>query len=117
MVVCESNGHFYADNSTGKTGPTDPVIVPPVVIPPTTITTNEPQLSLMNVYPNPANEKLTIELGNHLFGKDLEVYNSRGQMVLKQAITNENIINTTEWTSGLYFLKLANSSRKILIMK
>lgn len=105
---------FNADNSTGKTGPTDPVVVTP---PPTTITATEPKAVLINIYPNPANEKLIIEVGNHLVGNDLEVYNSRGQMVLKQAISNENNINTTEWTSGLYFLKLANSSRKILIIR
>lgn len=109
---------FNADNITGKTGPTDPVVVPPAVTPPTTtITATEPESVLINVYPNPANETLNIKVANHFIGKELEVYNSRGQMILKQQISNESNINTTEWISGLYFLKLANTSRKILIIK
>ena len=109
---------FNADNLTGKTGPTDPVVVPPAVTPPTTtITATEPESVLINVYPNPANETLNIKVANHFIGKELEVYNSRGQMILKQQISNESNINTTEWISGLYFLKLANTSRKILIIK
>ena len=109
---------FNADNLTGKTGPTDPVVVPPAVTPPTTtITATEPESVLINVYPNPANETLNIKVVNHFIGKELEVYNSRGQMILKQQISNESNINTTEWISGLYFLKLANTSRKILIIK
>ena len=108
---------YNADNTTGKTGPTEPVI-PPVVVPPVvTVTAIEPEANLFKIYPNPASETFRFSVENKYNGQEIEVYNLRGQLILKQQISNENSINTSEWTSGIYFLKLANTSRKVLIVR
>jgi len=56
-------------------------------------------------YPNPFNGEIKL---NEFIG-NVEIYNSIGQLAIKQKITSNERINTSELTSGIYFIKLISS--------
>ena len=71
------------------------------------------------IYPNPANDQLTIELeeaGNY----QLRIYSSSGQLVLQDAFnTNRFQINTQSYQEGYYYIQLENSNeilRKAIVI-
>lgn len=59
----------------------------------------------ISVYPNPANERVTIKSGSSI--QQLEIYNQIGQLE-KQIITSSNLVNlnVSEFDSGIYFIKV-----------
>lgn len=68
----------------------------------------------VKIYPNPANETLTILNGNN---DRISIYNVSGQ--LKHTFDlNENIyyINTTKWDRGLYFILFEKSRQSFKIV-
>ena len=65
------------------------------------------------LYPNPVNDMLTIEgenLGN------VSVYNALGQVIFEIFATDELKINTSNFESGLYFMKIGNKSQRFVVM-
>jgi hypothetical protein len=74
----------------------------------------------LSIYPNPFAEKLNIKAKNNEKEYTIELYNSLGQIVLKENINNlpTNSINTEFLPSGIYTLKIIfenTSSYKKLI--
>jgi len=83
--------------------------------------------SLFSVYPNPANEAITVDLkgiGDQAF--DIELVSLTGQVVYQQSF--ENVINDalqhriplTGLAQGMYFVKVQNGSkvrvREVVVM-
>ena len=74
----------------------------------------------LKVYPNPANEKMTIQT-SMTPPYSIEVYNALGQVVLKEEVQKwlEPELNISGLTSGYYLLKLTNGklnlTQKLLI--
>jgi len=72
----------------------------------------------INAYPNPMNHNLIIE-SNDDFIRTIDIYNSRGELVLKNTyelnkILNTNII-TSEFLKGLYLIRVTtNSNIKVI---
>ena len=65
------------------------------------------------VYPNPASDKLTIELGQGANGT-LKIYNYSGQIVYDCMLStfNDKIVyqvDVTNYRSGIYFIQLVNA--------
>ncbi len=68
----------------------------------------------IRVYPNPSTTHLQIDLSNSAYRGEInqiELYNSEGKLVLHEESNNEeHTINLSEFESGIYILKVANSS-------
>ncbi len=73
----------------------------------------------INVYPNPVGELMHIESNNESI-RQIEIYNSRGELVLNNVYKmpkNQNVsLNTSDYAKGLYLVKIATDSG-IEIMK
>ena len=72
----------------------------------------EIDISNFTFYPNPVNDYLMIRgenLGN------VSVYSALGQVIFKGFATNELKINTSDYKSGLYFVKIGNKIEKFVV--
>jgi len=74
---------------------------------------------LIAVYPNPANEQLTVNLGNPMPNSSMQIINILGQMQKEQLIMNSNeIIDVHDLVSGTYNLLIRTDgnivSRKLI---
>ncbi|MEQ9290361.1 MAG: DNRLRE domain-containing protein [Cyclobacteriaceae bacterium] len=69
------------------------------------------------VYPNPAEDKLTVELGESSpsFSK-VTIHNSHGQVVLSSTINDWKIYNIdiSRLTRGIYFIRLAGNDASVM---
>jgi hypothetical protein len=71
------------------------------------------------VYPNPANDVLTIEKASP--DAVVDIYNTSGQVLpfLVNQATNRVTIETSSWTNGLYFIvhrdAYGNSTRRVVV--
>ena len=60
----------------------------------------------VSVYPVPAENELTIQFPNNITLNKVEIYNSLGQLITTDT---KNIINTSQLSSGVHFLKIETS--------
>ena len=68
------------------------------------------QFASISIYPNPTNGLLTIT-GKNITGSQLEIYSSLGQLVAEKTINSNNeLVNLTEKTAGIYILKITNNN-------
>ncbi len=63
----------------------------------------------ITIYPNPASDNIYIKAASR---QEKELYNSFGQLLFT---TNENEINTSKLSKGIYFLKIGNLAKRIII--
>jgi hypothetical protein len=71
----------------------------------------------LNIYPNPASDKLTIKMKDELFN-NIQILSVTGLVLLEQSIENANIISVSELKQGIYFIKLySNKNNKQLIKR
>ena len=71
----------------------------------------------VSIFPNPANEKLTITLIENI-GKqiDLAIINNLGQQVLAQTISNKTgttTLDISQFSEGIYFLHITSNNQAI----
>ena len=83
--------------------------------------TNNPELaSFINVSPNPASEKVLVDLFD-IKGESLEIFNNFGQSLLHEMINdNQFEVNTKAWNAGVYFIKVQTNKgvvSKRLVLK
>ena len=70
---------------------------------------------VFNVYPNPAQEMITVELG---IAEDQElcIYDMLGKIVVEKTLVwGKNSIDVSELQPGIYLLKAGSSSKKIIV--
>lgn len=68
------------------------------------------------VYPNPAINSVTIEPNLLLSeSKEIKVFDIYGKMMFTDKILNKLSINTSEWPSGLYFIKIGEFATKLIV--
>jgi Secretion system C-terminal sorting domain/Calcineurin-like phosphoesterase len=71
---------------------------------------------LLNVYPNPANDKVTVQFSDNVQNFTIRVTNEVGQIVLQ---SHSNIIDVKNLSDGIYLLRMEaenyNSFKKIVI--
>lgn len=65
----------------------------------------------IQVYPNPANDYLTIELANNE-NTNISLINILGEMVLNKQINNSEKIELSNLSKGIYFLSIQNLTGK-----
>ena len=69
----------------------------------------------INIFPNPANEYFEIEINETA---QLTIYNSLGSKVVEQElIKGNNIINTYNFKSSIYFLDIKNNNQEVISKK
>jgi hypothetical protein len=59
----------------------------------------------INIYPNPANTYLTIDVQEPTF---ISIYNVMGQVVATQNLQATQAINISRFEAGVYFVNAAN---------
>jgi len=86
---------------------------------------NNTTISNVNLYPNPAQDKITINLQGlqDLAGLNLQIYNIQGQLLIQQALQQDNTeIDITQLMQGVYVakIKLGDGSivqKKFIVIK
>lgn len=79
---------------------------------------NEITSSSISVYPNPINDGLNIVFSESSKNTKLEIYNSIGKLVLSELLNNKNSsINTRDLCNGMYFIKIIENNKVIIIQK
>jgi len=72
--------------------------------------------STFDLYPNPAQDHITIKLQNNRFNANLSIFKLDGSMILQKVIKNGEIINISQLTSGVYIVKV-NQTGELLYIK
>jgi hypothetical protein len=67
------------------------------------------QFSVVNIYPNPANRKITVNLISVERVK-LDVINTVGDLIFTQIIDQDNITLSTDWPKGVYLFRFTSTS-------
>lgn len=69
----------------------------------------------LKLSPNPATDKITIEIHNPLQKASISVYNPGGQLLISQPFTNlQTGINISMLSKGLYFIKLNTKESSVV---
>ena len=72
----------------------------------------------VNVYPNPAQELINIELGDLIGTKIIELYDVTGRIILTEQVNNNAVqLNISEVNNGIYFIKVINEEKTISIKR
>lgn len=72
----------------------------------------------VKIYPNPAKKEFTIYFKNSDTIKNVEIYNVLGKIIYRNSkISNLLKVNTSNFTSGIYFVKASLSSNKSLYLR
>jgi hypothetical protein len=81
------------------------------------LSTGELNITSINVYPNPANTFVTLNVPDSAIDQMIQVMDANGRIVLVQTInSNQEILNVSTFENGLYFISVA-SEESILISK
>lgn len=68
-------------------------------------------INRVHIYPNPSAQEFTLKFNKAYQHIDVEVYNVSGQIILKEAFENRDVINLDiKDGSGIYFLKVYSGS-------
>jgi len=77
--------------------------------------------STVTIYPNPANDHITIDCGNlaNVVGYHIEIVNTLGQVVFNQPMnTQQYNVSLNTWSgTGVYFVKIYDASNNLLNTK
>lgn len=66
---------------------------------------------LIHIYPNPSSGKVSLELASQYSGSMLRIYDSRGVLMKTvEKVPEYQELNLNNWTSGIYFFELSNTS-------
>jgi hypothetical protein len=76
----------------------------------------EVKSSTVNVYPNPAQDEVHIDLGGHVInGAVIEIVNVVGQLMYRQDVTEKKSkVNTSTFPSGMYFVCYGNGLTRVV---
>jgi hypothetical protein len=66
------------------------------------------------MYPNPANHSVTVSFHGR---KKVNIFNIFGQPVFTATANNNILINTSNWTAGMYLVRCGNATQKLMIVK
>jgi hypothetical protein len=60
------------------------------------------------IYPNPASDHFIIELNNEITS-EVSIYNVTGKLINNIRSNGNTMINTKDWSKGIYFINIENS--------
>lgn len=68
--------------------------------------------NIVNIYPNPSDGQITLEIGGDIGQSDVEIYSLDGKLLQKESITsNKTTLNLRLENSGTYILRLTNNNQ------
>jgi len=71
--------------------------------------------NLVSIYPNPANDFITVQLMDETIGATIQILNALGEIVLTEnATTNGTLLKTDNLTNGIYFVKVESKNGKAI---
>jgi lysyl endopeptidase len=75
---------------------------------------NDASLANITLYPNPANNEITLSIGNTNDSSSYSLYNTFGQL-LEQGVVSQNkeVISVSGYTTGIYFIVVKNTVTSI----
>ena len=121
----KTNGALWTwgDNSSSQLGTsnTSSSLIPvQIAVAGCTLGNEAFEKTAINLYPNPANDIVTFDNSGALYQK-VTIYNYLGQEVIQQKLNfdNNQIINLSSFTKGVYLFKLQNekSSETVKVVK
>ena len=73
----------------------------------------------INIYPNPATDRIYVSLPETLLYKPVQLFNSDGRLITEQTAASENIIfNVGELSAGIYLIRFADGEvKKVIVSK
>jgi len=63
---------------------------------------------MIDLYPNPVSDELTIEIKGNTIATNFEILNLIGQVVFKGMMLEKTTIQTTDFATGVYLIKIKN---------
>ena len=70
--------------------------------------------NVVSVYPNPANDRITFQLGIGMKAIDMRIYNVVGELVYQSEITNQQTtIDISSFAKGVYTVQVENKDAKV----
>lgn len=81
------------------------------------LSTIESSIDDISIFPNPAKDKITIEMSASNFGiADINIYDLQGKLILEQTISEAHSIDIdiSNLISGIYFVKLSTNTRTLV---
>jgi len=72
---------------------------------------NTSKTPLFNVYPNPSIDKITISIKDNL-ESTLRIVDVKGKLMYSKIISQNHIINVSNWPKGMYFVKLISKNKE-----
>lgn len=77
--------------------------------------------STVNIFPNPANDQITIDCGNlaNVVGWNIKITNALGQEVFSAPMnTQQYVVPLNSWSGqGMYFVKILNAQNEVVNIK
>ncbi|MBN2747506.1 MAG: T9SS type A sorting domain-containing protein, partial [Bacteroidales bacterium] len=65
------------------------------------------------VFPNPAKDRVVVQIGANWSGCEAAIYNAQGQVVHNQILQNSTTsISLDNLSSGVYYLRLSTDKRR-----
>ncbi|MGI6718300.1 MAG: T9SS type A sorting domain-containing protein [Bacteroidales bacterium] len=68
----------------------------------------------IDIIPNPAISSVTISVDESISGKTLKIFDISGRLVYQSEAQNQQDISVSEWASGVCFVKIGNTTTKLI---
>ena len=70
------------------------------------------------LFPNPANDQITINTDESLIGKEYSIFDQVGKLVAKGSLINANTtISVNGFSNGMYILQIEGKGRKTFVIQ
>ena len=80
--------------------------------------TNELKNNLFSIYPNPANDQITIEAKQEMMGKKYEIIDNLGRIIIEGKINNSSTtIQLENVAAGVYFFRVNEEGYNLKLIK
>lgn len=73
------------------------------------LSVNQPNPLIVKLYPNPAQNEFTIQLGDNQVLNQVTIYSNLGQFI---QTSQKTVVNTSQFASGLYYVEIATDKGK-----
>jgi hypothetical protein len=64
---------------------------------------------IISIYPNPATENIIISLREMITNAVFTLYDMQGRVLIRQAVSNEDVISVNEFAAGLYIYSISTA--------